>query len=287
MQTILILGGSGYLGQRLIQSLADRCRIHAITRSSEAASRIKTALPTVQILSAGEAAARRFDGIINLVVDYGRNGASLAGAVETNLLYPLSLLADIEADAVINVSTALPRYYSNYSLSKKLLEDSLQFLERTRERPFFNVHLHNMYGPGAHELEFVQFVIRRMLEGKPVEVSMCSNSRDFIFVDDAVRAIALVTLHPERLGRGSPIEIGTGRSTCLRDLLFMIQRLTGSASEIRFGAKSGNPLEPHMLSANVTAMRDLGWEPLYSLEEGLQATIRSLSSSGRTLGEQF
>lgn len=287
MQTILILGGSGYLGQRLIQSLADRFQIHAITRSSEAASRIKTALPTVQIRSAGEAAATRFDRIINLVVDYDRNGASLTSAMETNLLYPMSLLSEIEAEAVINVSTALPRFYSNYSLSKKLLEDSLQFLELTRARPFFNVHLHNMYGPGAHELEFVQFVVRRMIEGKPVEVSMCSNSRDFIFVDDVVRAIALVALNPERLARGSPIEIGTGRSTCLQDLLFMIQRLTGSASEIRFGAKSGNSLEPHVLSADTSAMRGLGWAPLYSLEEGLQATIRSATSDNRVFAAQL
>lgn len=287
MQTILILGGSGYLGQRLIQSLADRFQIHAITRSSEAASRIKTALPTVQIRSAGEAAATRFDRIINLVVDYDRNGASLTSAMETNLLYPMSLLSEIEAEAVINVSTALPRFYSNYSLSKKLLEDSLQFLELTRARPFFNVHLHNMYGPGAHELEFVQFVVRRMIEGKPVEVSMCSNSRDFIFVDDVVRAIALVALNPERLARGSPIEIGTGRSTCLQDLLFMIQRLTCSASEIRFGAKSGNSLEPHVLSADTSAMRGLGWAPLYSLEEGLQATIRSATSNNRVFAAQL
>lgn len=287
MQKILVLGGSGYLGRRLIQSLAGRCQIHAIARSAEAATRIKTASLTVHILSAEEAAASRFDRIFNLVVDYGRDGASLMSAMETNLLYPLSLLAEVEAEAVINVSTALPRYYSNYSLSKKLLEDSLQFLERTRGRPFFNVHLHNMYGPGAHELEFVQFVIRRMLEGKPVEVSVCSNSRDFIFVDDAVRAIALVALHFERLARGIPIDIGTGRPTCLQDLLLIIQRLTGSTSEIRCGAKSSNPLEPHVLSADATAMRDLGWAPLYSLEEGLQATIRSLSSSDRASADQL
>jgi CDP-paratose synthetase len=287
MQKILLLGGSGYLGQRLIQSLADRWQIYAITRSADAASRIRTVSPTVRILSAEDAAAIRFHRIFNLVVDYGRGGASLVSLMESNLLYPLRLLADIEADAVINVSTALPRYYSNYSLSKKLLEDSLQFLERTRGRPFFNVHLHNMYGPGAHEAEFVQFVARQMLDGRPVEVSACENSRDFIFIEDVVRALSLIALHTDRLTEGSPIEIGTGRATCLRDLLFMIQRLARSASEIRLGVKSGNPLEPHALSADTTAMCRLGWTPRFSLEEGLQATIESLASGQCELADQL
>ena len=287
MQKILVLGGSGYLGRRLIQSIENRGRIHAITRSAEAESRIKTALPAAHILSPREAAAIRFDCIFNLVVDYGRDGVSLSSTAETNFLYPLSLLSEIEAEAVINVSTALPRYYSSYSLSKKLLEDALQFLERTTSRTFLNLHLHNMYGPGAHDNEFVQFVIRRMLQGKPVDVSTCSNSRDFIFVDDAVRAIALVALHPDRLRRGSPVEIGTGQSTCLRDLLFMIQRLTGSGSEIRCGAKPDNPLEPDVLAADVTALRKLGWAPLHSLEQGLQATIRSVAADSRAFPDQL
>jgi CDP-paratose synthetase len=277
MQKVLFLGGSGFLGQHLLRSQPSEVQPFAVARSLKSANSINRISPSIEVLSAQQANGMRFDRIFNLVVDYGRGGTPLARLIQPNLVYPLGLLETIEADVVINVSTALPQEYSNYALSKKLLEQSLAYLEKQSKRRFINVHLHNMYGPGAEVSEIVGFVISKMLAGEAVEVSDCSNSRDFIFVDDVVRALSLISAKPDQLPAGSPLELGSGEATCLRDLIFMLRELTGSESEIRFGARSGNEFEPPVLRAHMGPLRALGWKSHHSLRDGLAATIKALA----------
>jgi nucleoside-diphosphate-sugar epimerase len=246
---------------------------------------VKDASSSIEIVSAEEAARIRFDCIFNLVVDYGRGGAPLARLIQPNLIYPLELLETIEADVVLNVSTALPQNYSNYALSKKLLEQSLAFLEKREKRPFLNIHLHNMYGPGAEVTEFIGFVVTKMLAHRVVEVSHCRNSRDFVFVDDVVSALIQISANADRFLPGSPVEIGTGTPTCLRELVSVVQELTGSRSEIRFGARPSNDFEPDILVANTYPLRSVGWAPRHSLRQGLAATIKGLASRPRQVAE--
>lgn len=278
---ILFLGGSGFLGRVLLRSLSPEVRPFAVARSPESARRIGEACPAATILSADQAAETSFDRVVNLVVDYGRGGAALARLIPSNLLYPVEILERVQAEVVLNVSTALPSTYSPYALSKKLLEQSLDYLEARTGRRFVNIHLHNMYGPGAEATEFVGFVVRRMLANEPVEVSPCRNARDFIFLDDAVDALLRLCAHPHDLPPGRPVEVGTGQSTCLRDAVLLIRELAGSASEIRFGARPANPFEPDRLQADTAALRRLGWAPRFSLREGIGATIAALDRQER------
>ena len=282
---VLFLGGSGFLGQHLIRSFSPDVRTFAIARTLQSVGRVKDASSSIEIVSAEEAARIRFDRIFNLVVDYGRGGTTLSQLIQPNLIYPLQLLETIEADVVLNVSTALPQNYSSYALSKKLLEQSLEFLERCNNRRFINIHLHNMYGPGSEVTEFVGFVVTKMIADQVVEVSDCRNSRDFVFVDDAVSALSHISAKPERFLPGSPVEIGTGKPTCLRELISMVQELTGSRSEIRFGARPSNDFEPDILVANTHPLRSVGWAPCHSLRQGLEATIKGLVSRPRQVAE--
>jgi nucleoside-diphosphate-sugar epimerase len=277
MQKILFLGGSGFLGQQLLRSLPADIQPFAVARSLKSANRITRISPSVEVVSTQTAAKIKFDRIFNLVVDYGRGGMPLARLMQPNLLYPLELLEAVEAEVVINVATALPQEYSNYAFSKKLLEYALRYLEKRTKRRFINIHLHNMYGPGAEISELVGFVISKMLREQSVEVSDCSNSRDFIFVDDVVQALYLISAKHEELPAGSPVEIGSGEPTCLRNLIFMLRDLTGSNSEIRFGARPCNEFEPPVLAANTAPLRLLGWNPHHSLRDGLIATITAMA----------
>jgi nucleoside-diphosphate-sugar epimerase len=285
MKKVLFLGGSGFLGQHLIRSFSPDVKTFAIARSLQSVDRVKNASSSIEIVSADEAARIRFDRIFNLVVDYGRGGASLSQLIQPNLIYPLKLLETIEADVVLNVSTALPQNYSNYALSKKLLEQSLQFLQKRKGRPFLNVHLHNMYGPGAEVTEFVGFIVTKMLADQVVDVSECRNSRDFVFVDDVVSALSHISANPQSFLPNSAVEIGTGKPTCLRELVSMVQELTGSRSEIRFGAKPSNQFEPEILVANTHPLEAVGWAPRHPLRQGLEATIKGLASRPQQVAE--
>lgn len=282
MPKLLLLGGSGFLGRHLLRSLRNDAETFAVVRSPRGAEKIRAASPATRIVTIEEASSLRFDRIFNLVADYGRGGAPLARLLGPNLLYPLEMLEAVEGEAVLNVSTALPPNYSNYARSKKLLEQALTHLEERTGRRFINVHLHNMYGPGGEPAELVGFVIARMLAGSPVEVSDGRNSRDFIFVDDAVAALNVLSTGADALSPGAPVEVGSGRSVRLRDVVLLLGELTGSTSELRFGAKPGNPFEPDRLAADVGPLRRLGWAPHHPLREGLKATVAAALRGARS-----
>jgi nucleoside-diphosphate-sugar epimerase len=278
MQSLLVLGASGFLGQHIARLLADEFRMFAIARSDEGAQKIKSASDCVQIVSLEEACRLEFDLVFNLIVEYGRDGAPLTKLIQSNLIYPLEILQAVSYGAVLNVSTALPENYSNYSLSKQLLEQALQHLEIRNGRRSINVHLHNMYGPGGEVSEIVGFAISKMLDNRRVEVSSCKNSRDFIFVEDVVTALATLSENVSSIPRGMAVEVGSGEATSLERLLSLIRSLIPTESEIAFGAVADNTLEPPVLVADTSLLNDLGWSPRYTLEDGLQITIQALAT---------
>lgn len=278
MQKILFLGGSGYLGRALISHFASRSyRTYAVVRSQDGAAKVKAASAETKILSEAEAPGERYDRIFNLVVDYGRSGTSLSGLLAANLLYPLSIIERVEADAVLNISTALPEAYSDYAFSKKLLERVLLRLSDRGMKACINIHLHNMYGPGSDKSNFIAFLISKMLSHEPLELSDCENSRDFIYIDDLVECLEAVSRGVRAL-QSPMLEVGSGKSTKLRDLVLKLRCLTQTDSEVEFGARPRNPHEPDRLAADIEPLACLGWEPRFTLDRGLEQTVRAVTA---------
>jgi GDP-L-fucose synthase len=113
----------------------------------------------------------------------------------------------------------------------------------------------------AHERDDEQVVLWGT--GKP--------SREFLYVDDAARALVLAA---ERLDVSDPVNIGTGTETNIRTLAETIERLVGFEGETVWDTSrpDGQPKR----SLDVTRARELmGFEARVALEEGLRRTIES------------
>jgi GDP-L-fucose synthase len=139
----------------------------------------------------------------------------------------------------------------------------------------------NLYGPGDNfDLED-SHVIAAMVhkyvvatERDEPEVVLWGTgepSREFLYVDDAARALVLSA---ERLETSEPVNIGTGKETRIRDLAETISELCG------FGGKtvwdSSRPDGQPKRYLDVARARDLiGFEAETPLEEGLRRTIES------------
>lgn len=287
MARVLILGGSGVLGRALIAHLAMReYEIEAVVRSREASLRVKSAAPNTTTLAAGDAAGRKYDRVVNLVVDYGRGGGSLSSLIRTNLLYPLDLIESVKAAAVINVSTALPEDYSEYASSKKMLERGLDRVAARRGHRCVNVHLHNIYGPGCDETNLVAALIGRMRCSETIELSSGKNSRDFIYMDDVTSALEALLSRLDRVPDVSAVDVGSGVSTRLSDLVLLIQAKTGSSSTVLYGARPDNPREPPLLAADLRAISATGWKPAWSLDCGLDATAAFMADNIRSAADR-
>lgn len=97
----------------------------------------------------------------------------------------------------------------------------------------------NMYGPGSNfdpdASHVVASLIRKLTtardEDAPEVVAWGTGSvsREFLYVDDAAHAIVLAT---DRFNGPQPVNIGTGRTTTIRELVDLIAQLTGYEGKV-------------------------------------------------------
>lgn len=133
----------------------------------------------------------------------------------------------------------------------------------------------NVYGPRQDpQSEYsavIPIFVSKLLAGeRPTIYGDGEQSRDFVFVSDVVQANLLAAQRPEAVGQ--VCNVGTGRRFTLLQLMAALNQLLGTEVEPIFAdARAGDVRES---LADITRARTLlGYEPQYSLEEGLRQSI--------------
>lgn len=91
-----------------------------------------------------------------------------------------------------------------------------------------------------------------------------------MYVEDV--AGALVSLLASEVG--GTVNIGSGRSLKLKELIGKIAEKVGREELVKLGALEAREGEPAEILADTTVLKDqVGWEPAYSLDAGLDKTI--------------
>ncbi len=145
--------------------------------------------------------------------------------------------------------------------------------------------LANLYGPDDNfDLEdshVIAAMVRKYVEATErgdQEVTLWgtgSPSREFLYVDDAARALVLAV---ERYDSSDPVNIGTGKETRIRDLAETIERLTGFEGETVWDSSKPDGQPTRYLDVS-RARERIGFEAEVELEEGLRRTIESFRAS--------
>lgn len=131
----------------------------------------------------------------------------------------------------------------------------------------------NTYGPRMlpDDGRVVSNFIMQALQNQDITIYGDGNqSRSFCYVDDLVDGlIRLMNSGPELTG---PVNLGNPGEFTIRELAEKVISMTGSGSSLVF-----RPLpqdDPTQRQPDITLARtELGWQPGYSLEEGLKPTI--------------
>jgi dTDP-glucose 4,6-dehydratase len=124
------------------------------------------------------------------------------------------------------------------------------------------------YGPGQPANQLVAGLITSALAGQPVLVhGDGSASRDYLYVDDQVAAIARVLWKGEP---GSAYNIGSGIPVSLSHLADLILNLCGKPSSLKRLIKEG-PSGSYAIDTK--RMRPLGWEAEVKLADGIKLTV--------------
>jgi UDP-glucose 4-epimerase len=129
----------------------------------------------------------------------------------------------------------------------------------------------NVFGPRQNpkgETGVISIFANQMLQGKGPKIFGGSQTRDFVFVQDVVKANILAFKKIE----GGTFNIGTGQETSVNQLFELLKKETGF---------KGNPIQEKELEGEMKrislgikkAEKELGWAPSFDLGQGLKRTV--------------
>jgi UDP-glucose 4-epimerase len=166
---------------------------------------------------------------------------------------------------------------SVYAVSKIVGEEYFRAYSEMYGIKYNVVRLFNVYGEYQRE-EFVlpRFVHQVVNDAPPIIYGDGEQMRSFCYVEDAARGIADALLTEKE---GEVFNIGSDREPIsMRDLANKLIRLTGKSIQPKFIGYEQSDREflreiAKRIPAVEKAKRVLGYEPQYSLEEGLKRMI--------------
>ena len=170
---------------------------------------------------------------------------------------------------------ALPRPLSPYGVTKLAAEHLCQLYWANHRVPTTSVRYFTVYGPRQRpDMAFNRF-ITAALAGQPITIyGDGSQTRDFTFVSDAVAATIAAG---DRGVPGRAYNVGGGSRVSVQQVLDILERLTGHPLKIsRESVQKGDVRDT--FADTSLARTDLGFAPKVSLEQGLEAEYRWLST---------
>jgi len=321
---ILVTGASGYLGAALLSSLYGiRCHVVALARD---ANRVLTSYETeasVQFRQVDLAnssiwldllSETRPDVIINLAAHEHRrnsphspfedltvNTATVLELLEACVdldLKPRIILASSANIAgcagTITVNEDTPdQPLTLFAIHKLAAEQYLNYYANRFNLSGVALRFANIYGPlPTHDADLearviLNSIMRRALAGGPLYLYRNQKClRDFIYIDDAVRAICTVA-QAETIRPGAKYIVGSGDGHTLQQVLTgitnQVENLCGLHVEIRSDKEATlEPIEWRNFIADYSRLEAAtGWTPRTRLSRGIDLTLRAFLGGSR------
>lgn len=172
--------------------------------------------------------------------------------------------------------TVRPFPDSPYAVSKLSSETYVRTIGELWGIETVSLRVFNAYGPGqnlppSHPPVIPNFIKQSVRNGSIIIHSSGEQTRDYVYVDDVVRAMVAAATAPSI--DGEVINVGSGTETNVRDLARLIVEITGSSAEIIYNPRASSGID-RMCADLSLAGEKLGYSPRSMLEEGLQLTIR-------------
>jgi UDP-glucose 4-epimerase len=181
--------------------------------------------------------------------------------------------------------TAAPNPRSPYAVSKLAAEYYVRTIGDLWGIETVILRVFNAYGPGQHmppsHAPVVPHYLRQAMRGGTLVMhGEGAQTRDYVYVDDVVSAMISAATAPGI--NHQIINIGSGMETSIRDLVRLIMEVTGMTLEAISNPKN-DPGVSRMQADIELAHEKLGYQPRFSLEEGLRLTLKRDSRFNKEL----
>ncbi len=183
-----------------------------------------------------------------------------------------------ETPTLPKVETMVPQPLSPYAVSKVTCEQLMRVFASLYGLETVSLRYFNIFGPrqdpkSEYAAVVPKFVTAALRNERPVVFGDGEQTRDFCFIENAVRANLLAATSSRKLA-GQVVNIACGERISLNKLLEYLRGLTGAALEADH--RPGRPGDVRDSLADVSAARELlGYEPSVDVREGLKRTLEA------------
>lgn len=133
----------------------------------------------------------------------------------------------------------------------------------------------NIYGVGQSDEFLIPTIARQIVSNSEViKVRDLEPKRDFVYVEDVVNAFLKCV--DKSFDRFEVFNIGSGEAYSVLEIIEIMFKITGSHKDISASNEIRKNEITDIVADNSKALKRLGWEPRYSIEEGLKKVLESM-----------
>lgn len=303
---LLITGGCGFIGTNLVRKLADGMDVRVLDNLSRGKADVLKDCAVdlhkgdIRDLVAVRKAMEGVNTVVHLAA-YGSVVESVSNPLEnfennvTGTLNVLLAAQEMEVKRMIFASTggalvgeakppvnefSLPKPISPYGASKLCGEAYCHAFATAHGLETVALRFANIYGPySAHKKGAITAFMKAIMTNQPMVIyGNGSATRDFLYVEDLCQGILRAL--KEEIMPGDVFHLASGLETSISDLARMVAEIAGVPNH---PVKHLPPRQAEV-SRNFAqydkALAVLGFEPRWSLREGLEATWQWMLAQG-------
>ncbi len=280
---ILVTGGTGYIGLRLVDSLKEKHDV--LTLGIERGVDIKA---DVTDFKAVRKSVKDFDVVCHLAAMIGTresierpmdffsvNSIGTLNVLEAarqndvkKVVLSSSVIVYGEPEHLPITEEHTTRPNSPYGYSKLVAEEFCRSYSDSYGINTVIARIGYLYGPGQSNLFFP--TLMSQIKKEKIILRNLDFKLDYIFIDDVVSALAKCAAY----GRSDTFNIGSGKSYSGREIIDALSRLLGR----KLSVEVTNPKKEKEIVMDISrARKTLGWEPKIGMDDGLKRMLASIS----------
>jgi UDP-glucose 4-epimerase len=296
LNSVLISGATGFIGQRLVAALQHaECHVAVLALPDEEVADREGVRVVVGDITDTAGLTNTLQSVAPQVVFHlaavgtANPNLPMHEACRVNVGGAINLLEAVRATESVQRMVMVGTSYeygargsddgldpfNAYSASKVAAWAFTRAAHTTWGIPAVHVRPFQVYGPGQRSEALIPAAIAAALRHEDFPMTRGEQQRDFVFVDDVVSGLIAAAQASGVEGRS--LDLGSGELRAVREVVERIWAKTASRGRILPGVLPYRPGEVSAIPANVQRTRLLtGWEAEVSLDHGLDITIAAV-----------